>query len=220
MLKKYKNWKRNQKVKKGKPGDGHGLKRFGLWHSFTKTLFHIHLADDDGRTRKYSVLVDYYMTEDSIKLYIDGKHAASSEAPAIFRVPGGFIEVGTSTYGITRMHYVSEGHEDVVLSPHKSSMEGLRRRFEKKFPRASRVIGWIAILILLVSIVLLIPQLLEYASMMDIVRDNIGTFTSPIQLSSGLNLTLIILTAAAAYERALTLKNHWLIDIETNTFDE
>ena len=42
-----------------------------------------------------------------------------------------------------------------------------------------------------------------------------GTFTSPIQLPAWLNTALLVAGIIAAFERALTLRNHWLIDADT-----
>lgn len=219
MKKIYKDWKRNRQVKKIKEGDGHRIRPFRFWEIFSRTMFHINLMDEEGESRRYSVTVNFFGYEEAVKLFKDGRHQATSEAPASFPVPGGYIEVGVSTAGLTRMHYVS-GEKEEVLSPNKGTAEYLRNRFGKRFPITSRVIGMIAVVILLISLVFGIPQLIEYVSHIEIIRDNIGTFTSPLQLPGPLNMTLLILAALAAMERALTLKNHWLIDMETTIYDD
>ncbi len=219
MLKQYKKWQRNKRVKKIKEGDGHWIKPFRFWQLFTRTIFHIHLNDQEGVRRKYSVSVEFFDEKEQAKLYIDDRHTATSDVPASFPVPDGYIELDMTMYGLKRMHYVS-GEAEQMLEPDRRSAEGLRKRFHWRFPMISKWVGWIAVFTLLVSLVLGIPQIIEVITYMDFIREHVGTFTSPIQLPQSLNITLLILSAIAALERALTLKNHWLIDMETNSFED
>ncbi|MCI2958426.1 hypothetical protein MN032_12050 [Agromyces atrinae] len=69
-----------------------------------------------------------------------------------------------------------------------------------------------SVTILLVSLVLGVPQLLELVTSIDWVAENIGTFTSPIHLPSAVNVTLIVASIIASTERALRLRYHWLLD--------
>lgn len=217
-MKIYKDWKRNRELNKVKEGDGKRMSPFHFWQVLSRTMFHIRLTDENGDSNIYSVTVNFFGDEKAIKLFKDGRNVAYSAAPASFEVPGGYIEVGVSTAGLSRMHYVS-GNNAEVLTPNKGTAEHLRYVFDRKFPKTSKFIGILAVIVLLVSLVLGIPQLIEMATYMDIVKDNIGTFTSPIQLSTPVNTTLLIMGSLAAFERALTLKNHWLIDMEVTTFD-
>ncbi|MGI6879699.1 hypothetical protein [Microbacterium sp. gxy059] len=148
-------------------------------------------------------------------LYRDGVQLYRSTLPATFPVPGGVIEVAASGYGASRMHFVSERGGEQVLAPHSRTAEGLRARFDRRFPAASRGIGVLAIIILLIGLVTGIPQMIEIITQIDPIAERIGTFTSPIQLPFWLNTTLLIAGMLAATERALTLRNHWLIDFDT-----
>ena len=65
------------------------------------------------------------------------------------------------------------------------------------------------------GLVLFVPQLLELVTQWDFVAERVGTFTSPISLPTWLNTTLFVAGIAASLERALTLRNHWLIDVDT-----
>ena len=102
-----------------------------------------------------------------------------------------------------------------ALRPHPRTLEGLRARFGRRYPRASALIGAIAVVVLLVGLVMMVPQAAELITQIDVVAENVGTFTSPISLPAWLNVTLVVAGVLAATERALTLRNHWLIDADT-----
>jgi len=69
--------------------------------------------------------------------------------------------------------------------------------------------------VLLVGLVLLVPQLLELVTRIDAVAERVGVFTSPVSLPPWLNTTLTVAGVLASLERALTLRNHWLLDVDT-----
>lgn len=180
-----------------------------------------------GRAEHYAVDVRYLASEleggkipegakhPPVALYRNGVQVLMANPPVAFAVPGGAIEVATSTYGLTRMHHVPDGGTPRTLRPHPRALEGLRARFGRRFPRASALIGAVAIIVLLVGLVLMLPQLAELITQIDVVAERVGTFTSPISLPVWANTTLLIAGVLAATERALTLRNHWLIDVET-----
>jgi hypothetical protein len=151
-----------------------------------------------------------------ISFYREGRQLHIANSPVAFEVPGGTVEVATGSYGLTRMHLVpDDGAPARTLRPHPRSLEGLRARFGRRFPGASRLIGVLAIIMLLIGLVLMVPQAAELITSLDPVAERIGTFTSPIQLPAWLNITVTVAGALAATERALTLRNHWLIDADT-----
>lgn len=220
MLKYYRRYRHSRKVAKIKQGDGHTMKPFQFWQMITRSIYHIKLENTSGHEEKYSVDVEYYEAGDEVKLYLNDKHISSSSTPATFPVPGGYIDIQTTLYGLKRMHYVSDDHVDVVLEPDPRTAEGIRKKLTLHYPLASRLIGWAAIFILLISLVLGIPQIIEYVTYIDFIQERFGTFNSPINLPDWLNVTLAILAIIAALERALTLKNHWLIDMDATTYGD
>ncbi|MFT0846956.1 hypothetical protein VR010_04285 [Actinomycetaceae bacterium L2_0104] len=148
-------------------------------------------------------------------LYRDGEQILRSNLPAVFRVPEGVIEVEASLYGLSRMHYVRDDGAEYVLQPDRRTAEGLRARFGRRFPGLNKVIGAVAILILLVGLAVAIPQVVELITGIEFVAERVGSFTSPIKLPDWVNTTLLVAGIVAALERALTLRNHWLIDMDT-----
>lgn len=212
MFRLFRHWRRQRSVNKVKRGDGHALKPYRLTHLISRSLFHTRLHEDDGTVHTYAVDVNYFSEESTAELYRDGKHYATSK---LFPVSGGFIEVAASTYGLKRMHFVTDDESEHQLYPDHSSTEGLRARFDSRFPRASSAIGIIAIVTLLVSLILGLPQLAALISQIPVVEENLGSFESPWVLPDWLNSTLLIAGALAALERALMLRSHWLIDMET-----
>ena len=216
VLKKYNDFKKNRRIKKVKDADGEPLKRFRFWQYFHRTIFHQKIDGD-----VYSVDVDLYGKElmgPESALYKNGVRIKESTVPSVYEEPGGFIEVETTTYGVKKINYVTDTDE-VQLIPDRHSLEGKRADFDSKFPTASKWVGCIAILILIIGLIIAVPAMIEMITRWDLIADNFGTFTSPFQFPDWLNVTLVILGLAAATERALSLKNHWLIDMETNTFD-
>ncbi|WP_152655629.1 hypothetical protein [Oceanobacillus sp. CFH 90083] len=220
MLRFFKSKRRQRAMKKVKDGDGHALKPFRFYEVFYRTLFYIKLREDDGGLHTYAIHVNYFDENEAIDVYRDGKHHARAANPAVFPVPGGVIEAATTTYGLKRIHYITEDEQEVVLAPDRRSAEGLRMRFDAKFPKISSIIGKLAIFVLLVSLLLGLPQLVSLISQLPFIEERWGSFESPIILPSWLNMTLLITGAIAAMERALTLKNHWLIDMETSWWDD
>lgn len=217
----FKEWRRRRALRKIKPGTGRPLKPFRFWQVFARTIFHLRLDDPDGTTRIYSVDavfldVDFDYRAD---LYLDGRHHARSSLPATFPVPGGVIEVAASTYGLKRIHHVPDDGPERVLEPDPRSAEGLRARLAEKAPRLSRAIGVAAVVILLVALPVALLQLAELVTGLDAVAEHIDPFTSPLTLPGWAAITLTALALTAAVERALTLRNHWLIDMETGWFD-
>lgn len=220
MLKYYRRYRYSREVAKIKSGDGHMLKPFRFWQMITRTLYHIKIENAEGHADKYSVDVEYYEVGDEVKLYLNDKHIGTSSTPATFPVAGGYIEVQTTLYGLKRMHYVSDHGEDRLMEPDPRTAEGLREKLELNYPLASRLISSAAVFILLISLVLGLPQIIEYVTHIDFISERFGTFNSPIHLPNWLNITLSILAVTAALERALTLKNHWLIDMDTTTYGD
>ncbi|MGJ9411668.1 hypothetical protein ACHAAC_03070 [Aeromicrobium sp. CF4.19] len=224
----YEKWRGRRQLATLRPGDGSALPRYRAHQLFTRSLFFLELVDDAGEPHVYAV--DVRLLADSLSdmeedegdddapqaaLYLDGVQTHRADVPATFPVPDGMIQVATSLYGLKRMHHVSESGAERTLQPHRSSQEGLRARFANRFPRWSSAIGLVAILVLLVGLVVGIPQALELITQQDRIAEQVGTFTSPIQLPGWADVTLLVAGILAATERALTLRNHWLVDADT-----
>jgi hypothetical protein len=224
---------RSTRSSTAQPGDGSPLKKYSLTQGLSRTLFFVDLPEPGTRSHAYAVDVHFWADEladrelsqddfgqpeeaDSpVALYRDGIQISRSDLPALFAVPGGHIEVATTLYGLRRMHYLTDRGEERVLRPHPQSAEGLRAAFARRAPRASRAVGWLAAGVLLTGLALTVPQALQAVTDVDLIADNIGTFTSPIHLPVWANTTLFIATTLAAVERALTFRRHWLIDLDT-----
>ncbi|WP_354004673.1 hypothetical protein [Ruania suaedae] len=191
------------------------MQRYRWWQPLSRALLHLDLPEDDGRTHRWSVDVRLWGDSNGeilAQLYRDGSHRAGSKLPALFRVPGGEIEVVTSGYGLRRCHYVPDNGPERQLVPDPASAEGRRARLERRRPALSRAIGAVSITVLLVSLVLGVPQVIEQVSHIPIVAERIGSFVSPIQLPAVLNVGLVVAGLVASSERALRLRYHWLLD--------
>lgn len=215
------------KSRKMKDGDGRMLKPVTGLRSLSHTQFSIALpAEAPAATpaaaverHVYTVEVNYFAMEYDASLYRDGRRILIAEMPAVFPVPGGVIEAASSSFGMKRVHFVGAGGEE-QLKPAPGTSEYWRARLAHRHPAFSRFLGIAAVVVLLVSLALLLPQLLELVTSIPVVAERVGTFTSPIVLPPWLNTGITVAGFLAALERALTLRNHWLIDMDTWFFGD
>ena len=219
MVRFIRRWRQRSKMKKVKEGDGHPLKPYRLWHIFTRSLFHIEIINDMNEKTTYAINCKYFVEEPRADLYHNGKHIAYSKLPATFPVENGFIEVEHGGYGVNRIHYAADKEEAFSIYPDKRSIRGLRMWMDKRFPRISRLMGIIAIIVLLVSIALSLPQLIDTITKIPWITENIGRFESPIAFPIWANIAIFVAAAIAGVERTLMLRKHWLIDMETSYWD-
>lgn len=212
----FDKYSRKSRMKKAKVAKGEALKPIRAWDYLARTIFHIKIEED-----VYSIEVDLFGDDwDGAEsaLYINHKRVRQSRTPSVYEVPGGFIEVETTAYGVKRMHYVTDASE-IQLTPDKKSPEGMRANLKRKFPIVSRIIDITSIVILIIGLIVGIPAVIDLITDIPAVSVRVGDFTSPFQFLTSLNITLFVLGIIAATERALSLKNHWLIDMDTNTYD-
>ncbi len=206
---------RKRRVKKVKPGDGRSLRPFRPWQVLYRSLFYLDVDASVGRADQFAVDVDFLDLGSRVFLYRDGKQEALAELPAAFPVPGGVIEVATSTYGLRRMHLVDPEGTARVLRPHPHSAEGWRAHLARRHPRGSRAVSAASVVVLLASLLLLVPQMLEWVTHLPEVAEVVGTVDSPVVLPAWVNSALVVAGVLAAVERALNLRNHWLLDADT-----
>lgn len=184
-----------------------------------RSLFYAPLETQDGQLKHYAVNVRYFDWDEKADLYLNGAHHARAKLPAAFPVEGGTIEVATTTYGLKRMHYVDTTGATRVLKPDPASAEGLRARLAQRAPLVSRMIGILAVVILLTLLPFSLLQLAEMLSHTEFAQQFVEPFTSPLRLPEWASTPALVLSILAVIERALTLRNHWLIDFETGWFD-
>ncbi|ATO15210.1 hypothetical protein CO540_16355 [Micromonospora sp. WMMA2032] len=209
------DWRQRRAAKRIKSGDGRALKRLRWWQLPFRALFHLPLADGDGRQTVYAVDIPRRTDPEGGKarahLYLDGRHHAESKLPAVFPVEGGIIEVAISAFGLKRCHYVTTAGAEHPLIPDPKSAEGRRARVEHEHPTLSRSISFLSVLMLLIGVGLNLLQLAEPMSRIPPIAENIGTFDSPIHLPIWLNLALAVGAALGSTERALRLR-HSVLD--------
>jgi hypothetical protein len=211
-------WSRRRAVRRVVPGTGRELKPFRWWQPFSRSLYSLVLGRDDGRQAVYMVDVHhrrrFFATDGkgTADLYLDGRHQAQSKLPAVFPAPGGAIEVAESPFGLKRCHYVEAGGEQRPLIPDYTSAEGRRAHLARRHPALSRAISVTSVLLLLISVLLLIPQLIEVAFRLPPVAARFGAFVSPVSLPGWLNSLVGIGAVLASVERALRLRHNHFLD--------
>jgi hypothetical protein len=211
----FTEFRRRRRLSKVKPGDGSRLREFRVWQLLTRSLFALDLVGPTGDRHVFEV--DVRHTADSttrtspVSLYRDGTQIARATLPAAFTVPGGVIEVATSQYGLKRMHYVTDDGSEHLLRPHPRTQEGLRARFGRRFPRASAVLGAVAVVVLLIAAVLALLQGVDAVTHVPVVAAHLGAFTAPVHLSTTGKVVVGLAAALAGTERALTFRSRWVI---------
>lgn len=211
-------WSRRRAAKRVKPGTGRELKPFRWWQPFSRSLYSLALGRDDGNQAVYVVDIPHrrrFFANDgkgTADLYLDGRHQAESRLPAVFSVRGGAIEVAESPFGLKRCHYVTAEGDEYPLVPAHASAEGRRANLGRTYPALSRAISVTSVILLVVSVLLLIPQLIEIAFTLPPVAARFGTFVSPISLPAWLNSLIGIGAALASIERALRLRHNRFLD--------
>jgi hypothetical protein len=203
-------FRRRRQVARVRPGDGSPLPGYRRWQLFTRSLFTL---DHEGHRYEVDVrhLRDSSSTRRPVLLYRDGVQVAAANPPVAFPVPGGVIEVATSTYGLTRIHHVADDGAERVLRPHPHTLEGLRARFARRFPRASAAVAVASVAVLLTGLGLTLLTVAEAVGRIPPVAAQIGTITSPVRLEGWAAVAVPAATALAAVERSLALRDHWLL---------
>lgn len=213
MLTRY---RRRWQLSRVRPGDGSRLPDYRPWQVLTRSLFRLDLADPDGTHHVYEVDVrpgaDGSTRRSPVSLYRDGLQVARAGLPTTLPVPGGVIEVAASEYGLRRMHHVADDGTEHLLQPHRRTLEGLRARFGRRFPRTSAAIGAVAVAVVLVAGAIALLKGIDTVTHSPAVAARIGTFTTPVQLSTGTTIALGVAAALAATERALTFRSRWMVD--------
>ena len=178
-----------------------------------RLLYAVEHPGPDGRPAEHTVEIDAH--DMRAVLYVDGHYRDAADLPASFPVHGGTLEVALSLYGVQRMHLVTPDRGEQRLTPVAGTLEDLRHRFHRRHPAISRIIGWLAIAVLLVNLVLAVPAALEIVTRADRIAELVGTFTSPVALPPWLTVGLLVAGVLAAVERALMLRRNRVIDAET-----
>ncbi|WP_305788397.1 hypothetical protein [Symbioplanes lichenis] len=199
-------------VRRIRPGDGRPLERFRWWQLFTgRKLFRLRVGPIE-----YAVDVrasgKHAGDDPMVHLYVDGRHHTRSRMPAAIPVAGGVILVARSTVGLKRAHYVTSTGEEHRLVPDPRSAIGRRLRLDREHPALSRWIGAVSVLMLVVGAAINLVQLLEPVLRVPPIVERFGSYASPIDLPTWLNLTLGVAAALGAVERSLRLRYHWLLD--------
>lgn len=195
-----------------KPGDGQPLPRFRWWQLFTgRHLFYLDVDRADGGRNHYAVDVREAGVEGKAYVYLEARQIARARLPARIPVEGGAIELAESANGLKRVHYVTADGESMLV-PDPRSAVGRRMNFARMHPVASGWLGGVAVVVLLVGAGLNVLQLIEPILQIPPIVEAIGRYESPVHLPFWLNLTLGLLAAAGATERALRIRYNWVLD--------
>lgn len=207
---------------KEKPGNGKSLKPFRWWQGLWRSSFGI---NHDGA--RWDITVDFFDWDERIALYKDGRQDRTQVQPAKFTLDdGAVIEARTSFWGMRRAHLVTMEGNEQMLTPAPGSAERWRADLEQARPALSRTISIVSFLVLLTSVVVGLPQGIEWLAALSSqvapnLPDNLNwaadwldrfTFTSPWHLDGAANTVLLIAGVAAVLERALRLRYSWWLE--------
>ncbi|WP_155830030.1 hypothetical protein [Glycomyces tenuis] len=191
------------------PEPGAPLPPFRRSLSLRRTRFAIELSDASTAT------VDIDHLEGRASLYRDDRHVRTSDMPVRFPLGTDGIEVAASRYGMQRIHLICADGTQRRLDPAPGTPEHWRAQLSRRHPGIGRVLAAGAVIVLTINLILLAPQLLELATHLPLWAERFTPFVSPIDLPAWANTALTITAALAGIERALTFRQHRLLDAET-----
>jgi hypothetical protein len=177
------------------------LRPLGGWDLVARGRFEAH---HDGHV--WTPDLDYFDFGEKLHLYRDGVEVEVQKSPARFELgESATIEASMSLLGMRRVDLVVDGRT-TTLTPVDGTAEAWRLRLARERPEASRLIGAVSWVVLVVALIYEVPQLVE------LVSGALGAdFESPFTLPGPANFALGIAALAAAVERALRFKsNRWL----------
>lgn len=198
-----------------KPSSPRRLKPFRSWQVLNRYLYVIDHPGPQGDSVRYTLEVDMMDGEDEVRVYTDGWLRSKHQLPASIPVVGGHLEVEASLYGVTRVNLVIADGAERRLTPVPGTIEDRRLQLTRSHPTVSRVIGWLAIAVLVINLALAVPFALEWATEIPDIRKRFGTFDSPFHLPTWMNIALMTAGILAAVERALTVRRNKILDLET-----
>jgi hypothetical protein len=208
-------YRRRRQLGRVRPGDGSPLPAYRRWQVLTRSLFLLDVPRPGGGLEQVAVDVRHLRDSSSARrpamLYRDGVQVAQADLPATFPVADGVVEVATTAYGLRRIHHVAADGTEQVLRPHPRSPEGLRARFERRFPRLSTLVGAVSVVVLLVGLTTTLATVAEKVTRVPQVAATLGVFTSPVPLGGWLAVALPVAATVAAVERSTALRSHWLL---------
>src|SRR5690606_29089606 len=169
-------------------------------------------TEHNGST--YVVDAHYLDLDERIRLYQDGRLVDTARRRATFHI-GGRARIEAAVAQVC-MKYVrlrqGEAGDPVLLPPAEGPAEAWRARSGHAHPTASRVVGWISLIVLLAVLGIELPQLVNLAGNLTPLI-GLPSFEVPaLTLSGWANLALIVLGGAAGLERSLSMKYNPLLD--------
>jgi hypothetical protein len=164
----------------------------------------VYEVDHAGHT--YAVEVDFLDLAEKVHLYRDGTRIETQKSPASFEVgEGTVVEAAMGLLGMKDLKVSGDGG-GARFRPADGTAEAWRERVDREHATASRAVGAISLVVLVVALVLEIPQLLGVGAR----ALGIG-FDPPFELPPVAAAALGFLALAALLERALRFKhNRWL----------
>ncbi len=224
-------WMQRVNSRRAKPGDGSPMPRFRWWQLLGRSVFE--LAPGPGRPARYAVDVRHAgdRADGAVRarLYRDGALAAVSKLPTAFPVEGGAIEVAVNSIGLRRCHFVpADGRAGAggtagagadrgehALTPLPASAEGRRARFDGDHPAASRLIGAIALVAVLIGVVVGGYELVMQLASIPPVIEAIGVIERPFRIPVEVGVAVGAGAVLGGLERTLRLRSTWLEEFAT-----
>jgi len=191
------------------PAVGSPLPAFRPSVALQRTRFAVELPDEVRAT------VDVDHLSGQAALYLGDRHVQASDMPVRFSLGSDSIEVVAGKYGMQRIHLVSADGSQRRLDPVQGTPEHWRAQLSRRHPAIGRAIAASAVIVLAINLVVLAPQLLELVTHLPLLADHFAPFVSPVGLPGWANTALAVSAGLAGIERALTFRNHRLLDAET-----
>lgn len=175
----------------------------GFWENLVRGRFEI---EHDGALFVVDSL--YLDFDERIRLYRNGQLVETARRRASWEIGGGSrIEAEVSQVGMKYARFRAAGSKETEsLRPSPGTPEAWRAKVDRTHPVASRVTAIAATVALIAVLLIEIPQLVNLIG-------GWANFRVPaLELPVWINVVLIVIAAAAAIERSLSMRYNPLLD--------
>lgn len=163
----------------------------------------------------YVVDCNYFDLDERVHLYRDGRLVDTAKGgKARFVIADGVrIEAALSKFGMKYVRLRRAGDRSTrPLQPMRGTAEAWRAEVDRRHPVASRAVGIVAVLVLIIMLLLELPQLINLVGTLTPHVGLAGFGIPEVSLTGPQNAAVVIIGGLAGLERALSMKHNPLLD--------
>lgn len=162
----------------------------------------------DHAGSRWIVGVDFFDWDERMHLYRDGHLVDTQRKRATFVLPGeAVIESKMALYGMAHVRLV-DGDRREPLRPVEGSAEKWRADLDRRHPRTSRVVGILALALVIFGVVTQVPEIVNLVlGLLGEMGGEIDWRAPTFDLGGPANTVIGVAAVAAALERGLSMRH-------------